>query len=79
MKDLTVEDIDVYQKFKNQFDQRLKFTSPHDPDEGPIITLTESVSSWNVGDQIVVGRISYFYRVRTIFVVIFLELMRLKS
>ena len=58
-----MEDIDVYQKFKNQFDQRLKFTSPYDPDEGPIITLTESVSSWNVGDQIVVGRISYFERV----------------
>ena len=79
MKDLTVEDIDVYQKFKNQFDQRLKFTSPYDPDEGPIVTLTESVSSWNVGDRIVVGRIPYFYRVGPIFVVIFLELMRLKS
>ena len=79
LKDLTVEDLDVYQKFKNQFDQRLKFTSPYDPNEGPIITLTESVSSWNVGDQIVVGRISYFDEVEPIFLVIFLELMRLKS
>ena len=57
LKDLTVEDIDVYQKFKSQFDQRLMFTSPHDPEEAPIITLAESVSSWNVGDQIVIGRI----------------------
>ena len=74
-----MEDIDVYQKFKNQFDQRLKFTSPYDPDEGPIITLTESVSSWNVGDQIVIGKKSYFERVEPILIVIFLELMRLKS
>ena len=57
LKDLTEGDIDVYQKFKNQFDQRLKFTSPYDPDEAPIITLAESISSWNVGDQIVIGKI----------------------
>ena len=67
LKDLTVEDLDVYQKFKNQFDQRLRFTSPYDPNEGPIITLTESVSSWNVGDQIVIGRISNFYELRRFF------------
>ena len=79
LKDLTVEDIDVYQKFKNQFDQRLKFTSPYDPDEAPIITLTESVSSWNVGDQIVIGRISNFDPAEAIFLMIFLKLMRKKS
>ena len=67
LKDLTVDDIDVYQKFKNQFDQRLKFTSPYDPDEAPIITLAESVSSWNVGDQIVIGRILKVDRVQGIF------------
>ena len=79
LKDLTAEDIDVYQKFKNQFDQRLKFTSPYDPDEAPIITLTESVSSWNVGDQIVIGRISNFDPAEAIFLMIFLKLMRKKS
>ena len=79
LKDLTVEDLDVYQKFKNQFDQRLRFTSPYDPNEGPIITLTESVSSWNVGDQIVIGRISNFVRIEAILLVIFHELMTVKS
>ena len=79
LKDLTVEDLDVYQKFKNQFDQRLKFTTPYDPNEGPIITLTESVSSWNVGDQIVIGRISNFKRIEAILLVIFLGLMTVKS
>ena len=58
LKDLTVEDLDVYQKIKNQYDQRMIFTSPYDPDEAPIITLTESVSSWNIGDEIVIGWIS---------------------
>ena len=79
LKDLTVEDLDVYQKFKNQFDQRLRFTSPYDPNGGPIITLTESVSSWNVGDQIVIGRISNFVRIEAILLVIFHELMTVKS
>ena len=79
LKDLTVEDLDVYQKFKNQFDQRLRFTSPYDPNEGPIITLTESVSSWNVGDQIVIGRISNYVRIEAILLVIFHESMTVKS
>ena len=67
-KDLTTENLDVYEEFKKQFDQRLMFTSPYDPDEAPIITLTESVSSWNIGDDIVIGnssnRIWVFYRMR---------------
>ena len=58
VKDVTQDDFNAYEKFKNQFDMRLKFTSPHDQSEGPIITLTESVSSWNVGDEIVIGRVS---------------------
>ena len=39
----------------------------YDPDEAPIITLAESVSSWNVGDQIVIGRILKVDRVQAIF------------
>ena len=58
LKDLTAEDLDVYEEFKKQFDQRLMFTSPYDPDEAPIITLAESVSSWNIGDEIVIGKSS---------------------
>ena len=56
LQDLTAGDFDVYEELKKQFEQRLIFTSPYDPDEAPIITLTESVSSWNVGDRIVIGK-----------------------
>ena len=64
-----MEDIDVYQKFKNQFDQRLMYASSYDPDEAPIITLMESVSSWNIGDEIVIASTDYDPRRSEVFTI----------
>ena len=45
------------------------FTSPYDPDEAPIITLTESVSSWNIGDEIVIASTDYDPRRSEVFTI----------
>ena len=44
---------------KNTINQQFTFSGPNKNGEPPILTLTDDVSSWSVGDKIVVASTSW--------------------